>query len=164
MTIAGDQVSVTVRVEVAPDVAFEVFTTEIDLWWRRGIAYRASGKAQGVLVLEPKLGGRLFEEYIGPDGPAVHEAGRVTAWQPPSRLAFEWRGSNFAAGESTEVEVSFTRTASGATQVVLVHRGFAALPPDHPVRHGKPVAAFIRSIGMWWGDLLSAFRERATAE
>ncbi len=164
MTIAGDQVSVTVRVEVAPDVAFTVFTAEIDLWWRRGIAYRASGKAQGVLVLEPKLGGRLFEEYMGPNGPAVHEAGRVTAWQPPSRLAFEWRGSNFAPGESTEVEVSFTPTASGATQVVLVHRGFAALPADHPVRHGKPVAAFIRSIGMWWGDLLSAFRERATPE
>jgi hypothetical protein len=26
-------------------------------------------------------------------------------WQPPSRLVFTWRNANFAAEESTEVEV-----------------------------------------------------------
>ncbi len=159
MTIAGDRVAVMVRVEVAPEVAFEVFTSEIDRWWRRGIAYRVAGRDKGMLVLEPKVGGRLFEEYTGPSGPAVHEAGRITAWEPPGRLAFEWRGSNFAPGESTHVEVTFTATESGATQVALVHTGFAALPPDHPVRHGDPVPVFIGRIGRWWGDLLSGLRE-----
>ena len=57
----GDRVTVTVRVEVEPDVAFEVFTTEIDRWWRRGIAYRVSGRAPGAMHLETKLGGRIFE-------------------------------------------------------------------------------------------------------
>ena len=159
--IAGDQTTVTVLVDVEPAVAFEVFTQEIDQWWRRGIAFRVAGRKPGTLVLEPKLGGRVFEEYEGPAGPRVHETGRITAWEPPSRLAFEWRGANFAPGEVTFVEVTFTRTESGRTQLVLVHRGFAALRPDHPVRHGQPDAQFIATFGRWWGDLLSGLREHA---
>ena len=161
MTIAGDQVSVSVSVSVERSVAFKVFTEEIDLWWRRGIAYRASGRAPGVLTLEPRAGGRLFEQYDGPEGPCVYEAGRVTVWNPPSRLAFEWRGTNFAPGETTPVEVDFAPTESGGTQVTLVHRGFAALRPDHPVRHGEPAAVFVRTFGMWWGSLLTSLREHA---
>ena len=162
MTAAGDRVAVTVRVDVAPDVAFEVFTTEIDLWWRRGVAYRASGRRHGMLVLEPKLGGRLFEEFDAPSGAVVHEAGTITAWEPPSRLAFEWRGTSFKPGESTHVEITFTRTDSGATEVVLVHTGFAALPPDHPVRHGQPTAVFVGQMGRWWGALLTSLREHTS--
>jgi len=161
MTIAGDRVAVEVLVDVEPAVAFEVFTTEIDMWWKRGIAYRASGRAAGILTIEPKVGGRLFEEYESPAGPRVHEAGRVTAWDPPSNLAFEWRGTNFAPDEVTYVEVTFARTESGKTRLTLVHRGFAALRPDHPVRHGQPAVEFIRRFGTWWGALLRAYREHA---
>lgn len=159
--IAGDQATVTVTVDVEPAVAFDVFTQEIDLWWQRGVAYRVAGRKPGTLVLEPKLGGRLFEQYEGPAGPAVHEAGRITTWEPPARLAFEWRAVNFAPGEVTYVEITFTRTESGRTQLVLVHRGFAALRPDHPVRHGEPPARFVATLGRWWGDLLSSFRVHA---
>ena len=155
--IAGDRATVTVRVEVEPDVAFEVFTTEIDRWWRRGIAYRVAGRRPGTLHLEGRLGGRIFEEY---EGSGLHEVGRVTAWEPPARLAFEWRGANFAPGEVTHVEVTFTRTESGATELRLVHSGFAALRPDHPVRHGEAPGVFIGRIARWWGDLLTTFRER----
>ena len=163
MTIAGDAVSVSVTVHVPPDVAFEVFTQEIDLWWRRGPAFRVAGNRPGVLALEPRVGGRLFEEYDGPAGRAVREAGRVTAWEPPSRLAFEWRGANFAPGEVTYVEVACRAVASG-TEVALVHRGFAALRPDHPVRHGQDVVAFIRTLGLWWGQLLASYRDRVPRE
>jgi uncharacterized protein YndB with AHSA1/START domain len=161
MTIAGDQVSVTVSVSVEPKRAFDVFTQEIDLWWRKGLAYRASGRTPGVLTLEPRVGGRLFEEYEGPAGRRVHEAGKVVVWDPPSHLVFEWRATNFAPGESTIVDVQFVPTESGGTRVKLVHRGFAALRPDHPVRHGEPVVGFIRTIGTWWGALLSSLREHA---
>lgn len=161
MTV-GDRVTVTVLVDVEPEVAFEVFTTEIDLWWRRGLAYRVAGRRPGTLVLEPKVGGRLFEQYEGPAGPAVHEAGRITAWEPPARLAFDWRAVNFEPGEVTHVEVTFTRTESGRTQVVLVHRGFAALRPDHPVRHGEPPAVFLARLGRWWGDLFTSYRVHAS--
>jgi hypothetical protein len=157
---AGDRAAVTVRVEVEPDVAFEVFTAEIDRWWRRGIAYRVAGRRPGTMHLEGRLGGRIFEEY---EGPGLHEVGRITAWEPPARFAFEWRGANFAPGEVTHVEVTFARTESGATEVRLVHSGFAALRPDHPVRHREPPVVFIARLGRWWGDLLTSFREHVVA-
>jgi uncharacterized protein YndB with AHSA1/START domain len=161
VTIAGDKVTVTVTVDVPPARAFAVFTEEIDLWWQRGPAYRVAGRRPGTLAFEPKLGGRLFEQYEGPDGTRVHQAGTITTWEPGVRLGFDWRGSNFAPGEVTQVEVTFTATEGGGTRVVLEHRGFAALRPDHPVRHGQDVPAFIRTIGMWWGQLLSALRDHA---
>jgi uncharacterized protein YndB with AHSA1/START domain len=159
--IEGDQVTVTVRVDVEPAVAFEVFTSEINLWWRRGVAYRVAGRRPGTLVMEGKVGGRLFEQYEGPDGPRTHQAGTVTLWEPPRRLSFEWRASNFEPGEVTFVDVTFTPTDSGATQLVLVHRGFASLRPDHPVRHNQPADVFIGRHGRWWGSLLSSLREHA---
>lgn len=163
MTIAGDKVRVTVSVRAQPEVAFRVFTEEIDLWWRRGPAYRVAGRQPGVLTLEPGVGGRLFEQYEGAQGPAVHQAGTITVWEPPARLAFQWRGVNFAPGESTEVEVCFNARPGGGTEVVLEHRGFAALRPDHPVRHGEPSVIFIRRLGLWWSQLLSSLRDRAQA-
>jgi uncharacterized protein YndB with AHSA1/START domain len=159
VAITGDRVAVTVMIDVEPADAFAAFTEDIDLWWRRGVAYRVAGRKPGSLAFEPRIGGRLFEEYQGPDGPLVHESGVVTAWEPPHRLAFDWRASNFAPGEVTRVEVTFTRTESGRTRVELVHTGFAALRPDHPVRHGEANSAFIRRLGLWWGELLSSLRE-----
>ena len=81
-------------------------------------------------------------------------------WEPPTRLVFEWRATNFAPDEKTEVEVVFTPSGDG-TLVRVQHRGFAGLRPDHPVRHGQPVAAFIRAMGMWWGELMTSLREHA---
>ena len=164
MTIAGDAVKVTVTVGLAPAAAFDVFTQETDLWWRRGVAYRVAGRKPGTLCFEPKLGGRLFEAYESSQGPRTHVAGTITAWEPGARLEFEWRGSNFQPGEVTHVVVTFTATESGGTCVVLEHRGFASLRPDHPVRHGLEDAAFIRQIGMWWSDLLTAMRVHATRD
>ena len=70
---------------------------------------------------------------------------------------------NFGPGEVTHVEVTFTRTESGATELRLVHTGFAALRPDHPVRHGQPPDIFVGAMGRWWGDLLTSFREHVAA-
>ncbi|MEO8701582.1 MAG: SRPBCC domain-containing protein [Kofleriaceae bacterium] len=160
--IAGDKVRVQTFVAVPLHDAFSVFTEEIDQWWRRGPAYRIAGKNPGTLHLEPKLGGRIFEEYSKKSGTGLHEIGTITTWEPPNRLVFEWRGVNFVAGESTTVEVVFEASGEG-TRVTLEHRGWAALRADHPVRHGKDVQAFIRDIGMWWGGLLTSMRERATS-
>jgi uncharacterized protein YndB with AHSA1/START domain len=159
----GDQARVSVRVEVEPAEAFRVFTREIDLWWRRGARYRASGAATGgILHLEPHLGGRLLESYDSPAGPHVMETGRVTAWEPPARLVLEWRGVNFAPDEATEVEVVF-EPSGGATLVTLTHRGWSRIRPDHPARHGLETAAFVRMLGLFWGDLLTSLREHAGA-
>jgi hypothetical protein len=154
----ADKVTVTVFVQVAPADAFAVFTGEIDQWWRRGPAYRVAGKQPGVLHLEPRLGGRLFEEYR--EGAAVHEVGTITAWDPPGHLAFEWRSITFVSGETTSVDVRFV-ASGGGTRVTLEHRGWSTIRADHPVRHGKATTVFLGELGRWWGALLSSLREHA---
>jgi hypothetical protein len=79
----GDSARITVTVAVAPPLAFEIFTEEIDRWWRRGIKFRHSGRRGGFLRIEPEVGGRLFESREGDDGPHVFEVGRVRIWEPP---------------------------------------------------------------------------------
>ena len=167
--LPGDQARVTVSVAVPPDEAFRIFTQEIDQWWRRGPRFRNardhSNGGRGMLCIEPRLGGRVFESIDGETAaPAsVIEIGRVNVWEPPRRLVFSWRASNFAPAESTEVEALFEPSPSG-TRLTVTHRGWRALRADHPVRHGQESAAFIRMMGTWWGDLLTALREHASRE
>ena len=157
---ASDQVRVSVLVEVDPSAAFRVFTEEIDQWWRRGVKYRIAGDRRGIIHLEPGAGGRLLESFETESGPRVIETGRVTAWEPPTRVVFEWRASNFAPAERTEVEVRFEPSPSG-TLVTLTHRGWSRIRADHPVRHRLEVQPFFRMTGMWWGELLTSLREHA---
>jgi len=156
----GDSAIVSVFVAVVPDVAFEVFTREIDQWWRQGPRYRIAGRKRGILYFEPGVGGRLFESFESASGSRTFEVGRVTAWDPPSRLALEWRGVNFKPHEKTFVEVRFAPQREG-TLVTVQHRGWSALPDDHPARHGLVGPEFSRMIGMWWGDLMTSLREHA---
>ena len=155
---------VSVTVDVAPEVAFDVFTQDIDRWWRRGIKFRHSGNSKGLLCLEPRVGGRLFESFeIGGTGRAggtehVVQVGVVSTWDPPRLLIFSWRNANYAPGEQTEVEVGFSPVKSG-TLVTVTHRGLTTLPIGHPARHGLPDDQFIRMIGLWWGELMAAMRE-----
>lgn len=163
--LPGDRATVTVFVAVAPDDAFEVFTREIDLWWKQGPQFRIAGRRRGQLHFEGGVGGRLFESFTASQASAATrtiEVGHVTAWEPPSRLEFEWRGVNFKPNEKTVVEVRFEAVGRG-TNVTVVHRGFASLPADHPVRHGKPPQDFIRMMGMWWGELMTSLREHVAS-
>jgi uncharacterized protein YndB with AHSA1/START domain len=161
----GDRATVTAFVAVTPHDAFEVFTTEIDLWWKQGPKFRIAGRRRGQLHFEGGLGGRMFESFVASQASSATrtvEVGRITAWEPPRRLEFEWRGVNFAPGESTIVEVTFEPSGRG-TNVTVQHRGWSALRSDHPVRHGKESADFLRMIGMWWGELLTSLREHVAA-
>lgn len=155
--LAGDLVKAQVSVDVPLERAFELFTQNIDLWWRRSPRFRNFAEAQALVCIEPKLDGRVFESWSDGQDERVFEIGRVTLWQPPTALAFTWRNSNFTAGEVTHVEVTFSANGD-ATLVTVIHRGWAALPPNHPARHNAGVAAFQQSLGRWWGDQLSAFR------
>jgi len=154
--------TVAVRVPVPPEVAFAVFTQELDRWWRRGPKYRHAGHAEGTIRLEPWVGGRVFETWR--DGAATREftLGTVREFVPGGRLRFTWRNATFAPLEDTEVEVVFA-TAGDGTLVTVRHRGFAALRKDHPSRHGLDDVAFARSLGLWWGDQLGSLREFAAA-
>jgi uncharacterized protein YndB with AHSA1/START domain len=156
----GDRARVSVTVAVAPPLAFELFTEEIDRWWRRGPKFRHGGR--GFLRIEPRAGGRLFESIDTEGGPHVIEVGSVRIWEPPRRLSFSWRNANFAAHELTEVEVEFAPAATG-TLITVTHSGLSALRSDHPARHGLQGAAFSRMFGLWWGEQMSSLRELCAA-
>lgn len=157
----GDQSTVTIVVGVSVEDAFTIFTEDIDLWWRRGPRFRSLPGDRALICIEPGLNGRVFESYGSADGKEqIIEIGRTKVWDPPNRLLFEWRISNFAPTERTEVEVLFAPSASG-TRVTVIHRGWNAIRHDHPARHGLDVSKFIRMYGMWWGDQMSSFAARA---
>jgi uncharacterized protein YndB with AHSA1/START domain len=161
---AHDRVSASVFVDAPQAIAFEVFTGQIDLWWRHGLKFRAGERGRSVLHLEPGPGGRLFESIAprAPDErapPLIVQTGTVTRWEPPHALEIEWRGVNFAPHEKTTISVRFEPRAAG-TFVTLVHAGFAALPPDHPVRHGEAPEVFVRRMAMWWSDQVASLRMR----
>lgn len=159
-TLPGDQSTVTVSVNVSPEEAFVIFTEDIDLWWRRGPRFRSLMGGRALICIEPGLNGRVFESFASAQGDEqVIEIGRTKVWDPPHRLLFEWRISNFAPTERTEVEVLFVPNASG-TRVTVIHRGWHAIRQDHPARHRLQDAEFIRMNGLWWGDQMSAFVRR----
>jgi uncharacterized protein YndB with AHSA1/START domain len=155
--VNGDAARVSVSVAVPPQFAFRLFTEDIDRWWRHGRKFRHSAAASSVIHIEPKLGGRVFERFEAQGAAQLFEMGRIEVWEPPHRLGFTWRIANFAAGEQTRVDVEFSPSATG-TLVTVTHSGFAALRPDHPVRHGLPAAQFVRMMGLWWGEQLTSLR------
>ena len=86
MTPASDSVTVSVTVPADPAAAFSIFTTETDLWWGRGPKFRFAGRQPGIVRFEPRLGGRLMEEFESSTGPQTFTKGTITAWQPPERV------------------------------------------------------------------------------
>lgn len=160
--MSGDQARVTVSVAVPPEVAFEVFTAEIDRWWLPGRRFRNAGNSRGIMRIEPEVGGRIFESFERAGETHIVQVGDITVWEPARRLVFSWRNANFAPQESTEVEVEFTGSPAGTT-VTVTHRGWSALPEGHPARHGQAGPDFSRMLGMWWGELLGSLRTHAAA-
>ena len=155
-----DRARVSMLVRVPPAVAFRVFTEDVDQWWRGGLKYRIAGKHRSIVHIEGGVGGRLFESFETSTGTKVLETGKITAWDPPSRLAFEWHPPNYAADEKTVVEVLFEESASG-TRVTVTHSGWSGIRSDHPARHGEEPSVFLRRMGLWWGDQMTSLRLHA---
>lgn len=148
---------VTTFVAVSPADAFEVFTAEVDLWWRRGPRFRGGGPASELCFERDSEGRRLIEK----SGNDVFEIGRVRVWEPGARLLLDYRLRNFAAHERTEVEVRFEAMGKG-TRVTLEHRGWSNIHEKHAARHGLRGEAFSSMIGLHWGDLVTAYRHHAS--
>jgi len=68
--------------------------------------------------MEGRRGGLFYERL--PDG-TEYQIGQVTAYQPPSLVAFTWRAPSWSV--DTQVEVRFAAEDTG-TRVVLEHSGF----------------------------------------
>ena len=103
----------SIKIERSPEISFKVFCEEMSQWWPGGF-----GGKESKPFLEGRVGGRLFER--NPEG-AEYEIGRVTAFQPPSLVAFTWRApswdlrrrSRFALSRKTAELVSSWNTADG---------------------------------------------------
>ncbi len=158
MSSPTDSVVVTTVVAIDPKTAFEVFTEEVDAWWKHGKRFRTGERGASTMRFEPGVGGRLIEVFDEAADPFV--LGRITVWEPSKQLTFEMGGVDLQPSEKTEVEVRF-ETAGDGTRVTVEHRGWDAFPADHPVRHGLVGGAFTSMIGVFWADLLVAHRARS---
>jgi uncharacterized protein YndB with AHSA1/START domain len=150
----SDSIRVTTLVSAHPEATFQIFTQEVDSWWKQGPRFRGAG---GSLQFEPGEGGRLVQTE---PGGAEFEIGRIRVWKPGEALVFAWRNRSFEAGQTTEVEVRFEAAGSG-TRVSIEHRGWDSIPADHPAKHGLEGPALGSLLGLWWGNQLLPLRELA---
>lgn len=108
-------VHVTARTDARPATAFADITGAADAAWRAALG-------TGVRF-DPRPGGAWRAlDATGEPGP---ELGTVSVWEPGERLVFSYTDPGLT--DATEVEVVF-RTADGATEVTLEHRGWEAVP------------------------------------
>jgi uncharacterized protein YndB with AHSA1/START domain len=129
--------------------AFDVWTTRLSTWWPKG--HSSSGDPSTSVALEPRHGGRLFERTS--DGREI-EWGRVTLWDPPSRLSYTWHIGREPA-EATNVELTFVALDDATTRLDIVHAGWENLAAD--------AQAYREANAGGWNALMPNFVAAATA-
>ena len=97
------------------------------------------------VIFDPRVGGLLYE--VTDEGTA--EWARITAWEPPHRLAMEWL---IGKASGTEVEVRFSPEGPGS-RVELEHRGWECIPDATPEFEGYSTG---------WDAVLSPYVESAS--
>lgn len=143
-------VAVSIDVNLDPAAAFEIFTGEIDRWWRPGPQnWNDRFRAVGIRI-EPRVGGRWLEIHDNPE--EVFDCGRITVWQPPSRFVFLYHDIGHDI-DDTEIEVRF-EPVGGKTRVTIRHRGWEKVSPDI-------VAEKRRRKASGWGHILGWYAEWA---
>jgi hypothetical protein len=153
------RVLVSLRVGATPERAFGTFVDDIGAWWRPNGLFRFTTRSPGVLAFEPKLGGQ-FTETSGTG--EVFVIGRITVWEPGTRVAFTWRQASFAPDQVTEVDVRFDPVGD-ETRVTVEHSGWDTVQQDHAARHGFPDAIFLQRHAEWWQSLLAAMARSMSA-
>jgi len=126
---------------------FRLFTDDIGKWWplKEGFSFAPERAAE--IFLEGREGGRFFERFA--DGEEF-EIGTVTAYAPPTRIVFTWKGREWDV--ATEVEVRFSAEADG-TRVDLEHRGWE--------RSGPKIKAMRDRFDGGWERVLATFAAAA---
>jgi hypothetical protein len=108
-------------VACTPEHAFDVWTRDIDRWWPTD--HTVTGAADLTVVLEPAVGGRIFERTASG---IEHDWGEVTIWDPPDRFGYLWHLRADRA-DATEVEIRFIGLGADRTRVEIEHRGWEVL-------------------------------------
>ncbi|MES2391337.1 MAG: SRPBCC family protein [Acidobacteriota bacterium] len=151
-------VCVSIVVNATPELAFRVYTEELDSWWPK--SHHIGQSAMTRAVMEPGVNGRVYSEQE--DGGSV-QWGKVLEWDPPRRFVMAWQITprwQFEpdGAKCSEVEVSFTAQPDGQTLVALEHRHFE--------RHGEGSATMRSQVGNeagGWGLLMQLFKAKTEA-
>jgi uncharacterized protein YndB with AHSA1/START domain len=110
----------SVRVDCPIEEAFQLFSESFGEWWPLA-SYSISGDEADSCVIEPWIGGRIFERTRSGE---EHDWGSVTVWNPPEHLRFTWDPGG-AGDRNQTVDVEFRVDADG-TRVTLIHTGWEA--------------------------------------
>lgn len=132
----------SIWLERFPEKCFKVFCEDISEWWPRGFAEDSK------LFLDRRVGGRLFERR--PDG-SEYDIGCVTAYEPPSIVAFTWRAPSWQT--TTQVEIRFS-AERGGTRVDLEHSGWETDPR---------VAEYHKNYASGWQTILGHYEAAVSA-
>lgn len=135
----------TVTVRLDPATAYEVSTSDINVWYPRGpYSFNYPDRTIGVEI-EPWVGGRWRELWDDGEG---YEVGRVLAAEPGRRLLVSFRNRYLPDEPLTEIEVRFEPAPEG-TLVTLEHRGWEQLPAE----------ALRQWAGRAWKGLVAAYEQ-----
>ena len=85
-----------------------------------------SGQATSTVVLEPGVGGRIFERS---STGTEYDWGIVTSWDPPHQLSYLWHLGR-EPGDATAVEIRFEATEDQHTLIEIRHQGWERLASD----------------------------------
>jgi uncharacterized protein YndB with AHSA1/START domain len=129
----------SIWVERPPAVSFKVFCEDIGEWWPGGFGGKDSKLSMGC-----EVGGRFLERRA--DG-TEYEIGRLTAYQPPSLVAFTWRAPGWEI--ITQVEISFSAEAGG-TRIELEHSGW---------EHSAKTRDARNNYDSGWGTILGHYQK-----
>ena len=153
-TVKIAPVSKSIRVNVAPAHAFEVFTSGLGRWWPRD--HGIGKKPMKTAVMETRLGGRWYE--LAEDGSQA-TVGKIIVWEPPRRFVMTWDINSQWKPDTTvssEVEVRFIPDGVNATRVELEHRKFEQMGAEAGESMRKDVDG-------GWPGMLERFRQEAEA-
>jgi hypothetical protein len=136
------------EIECSADHAFDVWTTRLTTWWPKG--HTTSGDPETSVVLEPRLGGRIFERT--PDGTEI-DWGVITTWDPPVQLGYRWHIGR-EAEQATDVELRFVDLGNDRARLDIVQSGWERL--------GDEGEAYRNANTAGWGALIPHFVTAAT--
>lgn len=151
------KVFIALRVSGTPEEAFQVFTDQVDHWWKREPRYRFLARRTGPMKFEEADGKiRLCQIYERrPDIRA--DIATADIWQPGKRLRLNWRWPEAPDAPVTHVDIRFSPAGDG-TRITLDHLGLEALPANHPARNGLNDNRFKPVMAHFWRALLISFR------
>ncbi len=138
------------RVSVSWDqeTAFRRFALDFGKWWPSH-SHSVGGAQVQRIVLEPQVGGRIFEEHK--DGRRF-QWGCILAWEPPKRLVFTFHPAR-APETAQHVEVRFAPNARG-TRVELTATGWENWQPKRQASVAR------RGYGLGWAHIIDQWAGR----